>query len=311
MEQPLDPRIHTDFAHLRKLAARAQGISFLPAQPSTSILNGQHASRIKGRGLNFEELRHYSIGDDVRTIDWKVTARTGEPYIRVYTEERDHSVILIVDQRMTMFFGSQHNMKSVTAAETAALAAQAVLAKGDRVGGIIFNDTEMTELRPKSGVKAFSLFLSQLANANCALNAKGPSQDSISLNRPLRAATRLAKTNGQVLIFSDFDGLNEETFKLLRTLSQKNDVVLFNISDPLSKELPENFELVVTDGEIQGILDTKETAIRKKLIDFSTGRLSRLVAFSSKFGIPLLPLSCSQDTLPQVFKLLGNKRDRK
>lgn len=311
MEKPLDTRVHTDFAHLRKLAARARGISFLPAQPSTSILNGQHASRIKGRGLNFEELRHYSIGDDVRTIDWKVTARTGEPYVRVYTEERDHSVILIVDQRMTMFFGSQHNMKSVTAAEAAALAAQAVLAKGDRVGGIIFNDTEMTELRPNASARAFSLFLSTLAKVNCSLNAKGPSQDGVSINRPLRAAARLAKTNGQVLIFSDFDGLNDETFKLLRTLAQKNDVILFNVTDPLSKQLPENLELVVTDGEIQGLLNTNEAATRKKLADFTTGRLARLVEFSSKYGLPLLPLSSAEDTLSQVFKLMGRRRGAK
>lgn len=311
MENPLDPRVHTDFAHLRKLSARARGISFLPAQPSTSILNGQHASRIKGRGLNFEELRHYSIGDDVRTIDWKVTARTGEPYVRVYTEERDHSVILIVDQRMTMFFGSQHNMKSVTAAEAAAIAAQAVLAKGDRVGGIIFNDTEMTELRPNASARAFSLFLSTLAKVNCSLNAKGPSQDGVSINRPLRAAARLAKSNGQILIFSDFDGLNDETFKLLRTLAQKNDVVLFNVSDPLSKQLPENLELVVTDGEIQGLLNTNEASTRKKLSDFTTGRLARLVEFSSKYGLPLLPLSSAEDTLSQVFKLMGNRRGSK
>ena len=116
-----DPRIHVDLAHLRGLKGRARMISFRPKQPSHSILNGQHASKIKGRGLNFEELRHYAVGDDVRTIDWKVTARTGAPYVRVYTEERDRPVMLIVDQRMSMYFGSALNMKSVTAAEAAAL----------------------------------------------------------------------------------------------------------------------------------------------------------------------------------------------
>lgn len=308
MAQQLDPRIHTDFAHLRTLAARARGISFLPAQPSHSILNGQHASRIKGRGLNFEELRHYSIGDDVRTIDWKVTARTNEPYVRVYTEERDHSVILIVDQRMSMYFGSELNMKSVTAAEAAAIAAQAVLSKGDRVGGLIFNDTEMLELRPKSGAKAFSKFLTTLATTNCALHAKGPLVDNVSLNGPLRAATRLAKSGGQVLIFSDFDGMNDESFKHLRTLAQKNDVILFNVSDPLSKQLPKDIELVVTDGEIQGVFNSNQEESRRKLSEFSSGRLARLVDFSSKFGLPLLPLTSSEDTLSQIFNLLGNRR---
>ncbi|AML51125.1 DUF58 domain-containing protein [Falsihalocynthiibacter arcticus] len=311
MTKQLDPRIHVDAAHLRALATRARGISFLPAQPSKSILNGQHASKLKGRGLNFEELRHYSVGDDVRTIDWKVTARTGEPYVRVYTEERDHSVLLIVDQRMSMFFGSKHNMKSVTAAEAAALAAQAIHAKADRVGGIVFNDTEMTELRPKANAKALSQFIATLAKANCALHAKGPSIDTMSLNEPLKAACRLAKTNGQVLIFSDFDGMNEQTFKLLRTLSQKNDVILFSISDPFSNALPEGIEIVVSDGEIQGLLKTNEAQTRMKLLEFTTGRLAELMTFAHKFGLPVLPLTCSQDTLPQLLKLLGKRQGPK
>ncbi|WP_380054311.1 DUF58 domain-containing protein [Falsihalocynthiibacter sp. SS001] len=308
MASPIDPRIHVDATHLRALAARSRGISFLPSQPSRSILNGQHASRLKGRGLNFEELRHYSQGDDIRTIDWKVTARTGEPFVRVYTEERDHSVLLIVDQRMSMFFGSKHNMKSVTAAEAAALAAQAVHAKMDRVGGIIFNDTDMTELRPQASAKGLSQFIATLAEANCALNASGTGANSMSLNRPLRAATRLAKTNGQVLIFSDFDEINDETFKHLRTLSQKNDVILFSINDPFSEQLPEDIELVVSDGQLQGLLRTKETKVRQKVHEFVSGRLSELFAFSSKYGIPVIPLTSSQDTLPQLLNLLGRRQ---
>lgn len=308
MTEQLDPRIHVDSAHLRALSAQARGISFLPAQPSLSILNGQHTSKLKGRGLNFEELRHYAVGDDVRTIDWKVTARTGEPYVRAYTEERDHSVLLIVDQRMSMFFGSEHNMKSVTAAEAAALAAQAVHAKADRVGGIVFNDNEMTELRPKANAKALSHFITTLAKANCALNARGPSVGAMSLNEPLKAACRLAKTNGQVLIFSDFDGMNDRTFKLLQTLSRKNDVILFSISDPFSNTLPEGIEIVISDGEIQGILKTNEAQTRKRLLEFSSGRLAELMQFAGKYRIPVLPLTCARDTLPQLQNLMGKRQ---
>lgn len=310
MVQQLDPRIHVDAAHLRSLTARVQGLSFLPRQPSRSILNGQHTSRLKGRGLNFEELRHYSIGDDVRNIDWKVTARTGEPYVRVYTEERDHSVLIIVDQRMSMFFGSKHNMKSVTAAEAAAFAAKAVIDKADRIGGIVFNDTDMTELRPKASSKALSQFLTVLGKANCELKAQGPSTASMSLNRPLETACRLAKTGGQVLVFSDFDGMDEQTFKLLRTLSQKNDVILFSVSDPWSKQLPENIDLVVSDGELQGLLKTSDAQVRKNLSAFASGRLARLIEFSAKYGLPILPLSCANETLPQLQKLMGIRRAR-
>ena len=143
-----DSRVRVDLAHLRRLEGPAKALSLLPRQPAHSVLNGRHASRLRGRGLNFEELRDYLPGDDVRAIDWKVTARTGEPHVRVYTEERDRPALILVDQRMSMFFGSKHNMKSVTAAEAAALAAFSILDQGDRIGGIVFGDEMVAELRP-------------------------------------------------------------------------------------------------------------------------------------------------------------------
>ena len=98
-----DPRIHVSLAHLRGLQGAARGLSFMPRQPSASVLNGRHASRLRGRGLNFEEMRNYLPGDDIRSIDWKATARTGSPYVRVFTEERDRPAQVVVHQRMTMF----------------------------------------------------------------------------------------------------------------------------------------------------------------------------------------------------------------
>ncbi len=128
-----DPRVHVSLAGLRALEGRARTLSFAPRQPARSAMNGRHASRLRGRGLTFEELRP---GDDVRAIDWKTTARAGEPFVRVTTEERDRPALIVVDQRMSMFFGSVLNMKAVTAAEAAALAAFRIRDQGDRVGGI-------------------------------------------------------------------------------------------------------------------------------------------------------------------------------
>ena len=107
-----DPRIHVSLAHLRGLQGAARGLSFLPRQPSASVLNGRHASRLRGRGLNFEEMRDYLPGDDIRSIDWKATARTGSPHVRVFTEERDRPALLVVDQRMSMFYGSTMTISS-------------------------------------------------------------------------------------------------------------------------------------------------------------------------------------------------------
>ena len=159
----IDPRVHTSLQHLRSLEGLARGLRFNPQQPSHSLLNGRHSSRLRGRGLNFEEMRGYLPGDDIRSIDWKATARTGKTHVRVFTEERDRPVLLVVDQRLSMYFGTSLNLKSVTAAEAAAVTAFAVLAGKDRIGGIVFNDEEMLELKPKRSRRALNLFLSRLS----------------------------------------------------------------------------------------------------------------------------------------------------
>lgn len=305
-----DPRIHVDLAHLRSLKGQARSISFRPKQPSRSILNGQHASKLKGRGLNFEELRHYEMGDDVRTIDWKVTARTNKPYVRVYTEERDRKVLLLVDQRMTMFFGSELNMKSVTAAEAAALAAFRVRDKGDRVGGIIFTDADMFEVRPQSSSKAANRFLDLLSSANCALRANAPAVSPMALSTPVKAAARIAKSGSLVIVFSDFDGLDDATEKSLRAIAQHNELILFTVADPTSHELPPDLNIIASDGELQVELDAGDETVRRRVEEFSTGRLARLFAFSRKFAVPIIPLTTAEQTLPQLIRLMGGMRVR-
>ena len=132
--------VYTNLDKLVALKYDIRGFSYLPKQPVQSQLTGKHRSRLRGRGLDFEEVRIYSFGDDIRSIDWKVTARTKKPHTRVYTEERERPVFLVLDQSSSMFFGSQQYMKSVIAAEAAAISAWKVLAVGDRIGGIGFND---------------------------------------------------------------------------------------------------------------------------------------------------------------------------
>ena len=139
--------VYVSLKELVRLRFQAKGFAFLPKQPMHSILAGKHASRLRGRGLNFEEIRGYLPGDDIRTLDWRVTARLREPHVRVYNEERDRPALLVVDQRATMFFGSEHEMKSVTAAKAAALGAWRVLSQDDRVGATGRNVPRVIHLR--------------------------------------------------------------------------------------------------------------------------------------------------------------------
>jgi uncharacterized protein (DUF58 family) len=308
---PEDLRIHVDANHLLRLGSQSRAISLLPRQPARSILNGRHASRLRGRGLNFEELRTYLPGDDIRTIDWKVTARTGKPHVRVYTEERDRPALLLVDQRVSMFFGTEVYMKSVVAAEAAAIAAHRVLGQGDRVGGIVFGDTDLAEHHPKRRPAALKRFLSSVAALNCSLNASLHPTPTVSLNDVLNHAARIAHTNALICVFSDFDGLNEATESLLRRLAQSNDLILFNISDPSSRELIPGLRMTVSDGDAQIQLDSSDPDLSKRIRAELENRLAQLQHWSRRYGFPIVPLTTAEPTLDQLLRLFGHRGGRR
>jgi uncharacterized protein (DUF58 family) len=300
-----DPRIRVSLQHLRALERDARQLSFLPRQPARSVLNGRHASRLRGRGLNFEELRAYLPGDDVRAIDWKVTARTGEPHVRVMTEERDRPALVVVDQRMSMFFGSVHAMKSVTAAEAAALAAFAILGQGDRVGGIVFGDDTLAEMRPQRTRAALDRFLAALAEANGFLGPEAPAVPPMPMNDILRAVSRIALRNHLVVVISDFDEIDGTTHRLVDGIARRNDLVLVLVSDPFADDVPAGLRLVVSDGELQAEVDTGDRATHRRLAELARGRLAAVMTWQRTLGVPVLPLSAGEETLPQVRRLMG------
>ena len=301
----IDLRVHTTLAHLRSLEGRARSLSFLPRQPARSVLNGRHASRLRGRGLNFEELRDYLPGDDIRSIDWKVTARTGTPHVRVYTEERDRPTLIAVDQRMSMFFGSVLNMKSVTAAETAALVAFRILDQDDRVGGIVFGDEHIAEIRPERTRAALNRFLTALADANNLLRADAPNVEAMPLNRVLRAISRIAPRNHLIIVLSDFAEIDGETHRLVSGLARRNDMVLGLVTDRFGEALPEGIKLVVSDGELQAQIDTADRTRHQSLREAARGRLAEVLDWQRTLGVPVLPLSAAEETLPQLRRLMG------
>lgn len=301
-----DPRIHIDLAHLRRLEGASRALSLLPRQPSNSVLNGRHTSKLRGRGLNFEELRGYNQGDDIRAIDWKVTARTGEPHVRVYTEERDRPALILVDQRMSMFFGSDVYMKSVVAAEAAAIMAHRILAQGDRVGGLVFSDSAIAEHRPVRSQTALNRLLSSIAAANKALTAEAPGDVPMSLNQVLSAALRIAKTNYLILVLSDFDEVDQNTEKLISALARNNDLILFGIEDALATDVRKDRKITVSDGGLQAELDTGDTAVATRVQEALTARRTDIVHWSRKYGVPLVPLGTDTPALDQLLRLFGH-----
>ena len=301
-----DPRIHVSLAHLRGLQGVARGLNFLPRHSSGSALNGRHTSRLRGRGLNFEEMRDYLPGDDIRSIDWKATARTGSPHVRVFTEERDRPALLVVDQRMSMFFGSILNMKSVTAAEAAAIAAFQILAAGDRVGGIVFDDDNQIEIKPKRSQRAVFAFLEAIAEMNVGLNAdREVAREPGGLNKVLNSIAKLAHHDHLIIVLSDFDDIDETTHRRLSGIAAHNDLVLMLVSDPTAAELRIDKRVIVGDHAMQAEIDLGSAEIRDAVSGYSNERLQRIHDWQNKINLSVLPLSAGEDTLVQIRALLG------
>jgi uncharacterized protein (DUF58 family) len=302
-----DPRIQTDLAHLTGLEARARGFDFLPRQPVGSALAGRRASRLRGRGLDFEELRAYSPGDDVRAIDWKVTARTGSPHVRVTREERDRPALVLVDQRMSMFYGTVLNMKSVTAAEIAALAAWRILGQGDRVGGLVLADRgcEMVPARRSRG--AVLRLLDRVADANLALSAEAAvvPDAGTRLDSALAYAAEIVTHDWLLLVVSDFEGAGEATLAILSRIARGNDVVLALVHDPSAREIPDRGRVVVGDGRLQVELDLADARVRRNLVATGPGRIATLLAWRQHLDAAILPVSAGEPTIPQLLRLFG------
>ena len=287
------------------------GFTLKHNQPVHSLLFGRRASHVRGRGLDFEELRNYIAGDDVRSIDWRVTARTQKPYVRVYSEERDRPTMLVVDQRINMFFGSRRSMKSVVAAEIAALAAWRVFHQGDRVGAFVFNDDMTEELRMRRSRATVLRILDRISHQNHLLRGDSRSQPRPEhLNKVLESVARVCRHDALILIASDFDGADEATRDLLLQLSRSNDVICCLTYDPLAVKLPPAEQLVVSNGELQVELRLGQEKVRKSILDASDKRMRAILLWQHELGIPVLPLSTAEDVPQQVRHLLGHVANR-
>ncbi|VEF11363.1 membrane protein [Pseudomonas fluorescens] len=298
--------VYVSLAQLMALEFKARDLSFLARQPQGSILAGNHASRLRGRGLNFDELRRYQPGDDLRHLDWRASLRTGKPVVRTFTEERDRPALIVVDQRMSMFFGSQRSFKSATAAELAALAAWMVFHAGDRVGGLVFNDRRIDSIAPLRSRKRVEALLSRIAEQNRALNAGNPdAEDEDQLDKALQRCLAVAGHDHLLCIVSDFAGAGERTLQLLRQLSAHNDVIALQVYDPMALKLPSNGRLLVTQGELQVELAIEKRNVHQPLGDFLSGRLNDVATLLRRSQVPLMMISTAEEAHAQLRAELG------
>lgn len=302
----MSAHVTTRLEDLVLLKGEARGFSLLPRQPVGSLLAGRHASRLRGRGLTFKELRQYQPGDDVRTIDWKATARLRSTQVRVYNEERERPLLLVVDQRSSMFFGSRRAMKSVAAAEVAALGAWKSLDSGDRVGGIVFNEAEIVELRPQRSRNRTLRLLGEITRLNQALASPTPPIGDITLNEALRSALRCVSHDHLVVLISDLDGADDQTQRLATQLAAHNDVLVVAIYDPLGASLVGQDQMIAADRGHNYEVPTGPR-FADAFVNAFQRRLDEWTGIFRALRVPVIPVSTEVPVAQQIRQLFGHR----
>ena len=272
-----------------------------------SVLAGPNKTNFRGRGIDFEEVRSYQHGDDIRSIDWRVTARTGSAHTKLFREERERPVLVAVDQRSSMFFGSSHCCKSVLAAHLASLLAWSALDAGDRVGGLVFNGASHREIRPRRSRKTVLALLSQVTEFNRALPLPAP--PTSGFDEILANLRRIARPGSSLFILSDFRGAAEERAReQLFQLAQHIEITAIACSDPLEADLPRAGRYAVTDGESRSELDTADRRLRNAYREAARQQRETLSTDFLRLGIPMLEAKTDQSPFSTLQQFYGDSR---
>lgn len=301
------PGVYVTMEELVGLANAHCQLDLHSQRRALAAMAGSHRSAFRGRGIDFDEVRIYNPGDDVRSIDWRVTARTGRPHTKVFREERERPVYLLVDQRQTMFFGSKVAMKSVVAARTAALLAWATREQGDRLGALVFNDLHAHELRPKEGKRGIQAFFRVLVQFNQWLGSEMPAARVTRqpVSQALQSLAHVVRPGSLVFLISDFHSFDSICLQELSMVKRHSDVIGLSIHDPLEKQLPPAGTYGFTDGGRSVRVDTTDKQFRKRFSLRFLQQQSDLRDQFNSLGIPLVDISTDVDLPTALHGALG------
>ncbi len=244
-------------------------LNLSPRKTVQAKLAGTYLAKTKGRGMEFDEARHYQAGDDIRAIDWRVTARTGKTHTKLYREEKERPVFVLTDLSSGMQFGTQFLFKSVQAAHLSALIAWSARKRGDRIGGLVFNQHQHIECKPFTRQKAVLSLLNSMIKVQkgAQQEIQTTTQEKITLANACARLRRLAHPGSLVFILSDFSQLDELAKQHIAQLSKHCEVIAHPISDPFEHQLPQvkmSQRVTLSDGNNrqQIVLGQKETEMQ-------------------------------------------------
>jgi len=284
---------------LIRLRAEAPALGLSYQSKIRSVQCGGYISPYRGRGVDFDESRAYQPGDDIRYMDWRVTARSGQPHTKVYREERQRPVIFVVDQGPSMCFGTRVAFKTVTAARAAAVIAWAAADNGDRVGGLVFSESNRLELRP-SARRAGVLHLCRALATVRGDELPDPCARTSALSETLKRLDHIARPGSLVFIVSDFYGYDSDSDGYLRHLRHHNDVVLVLVYDPIEAEAPQPGYYPVTDGRARMLLNTHSTALRARYSAGFEQRCAGIRDACRQLGLHFLTLASDAPLVPAL-----------
>lgn len=301
----------TGNAELIALEAEARALGLGPTRPVTSVLAGSRASRFKSRGADYLESRPYQPGDDVRQLDWRVTARSGKVHTKLYVEERERPVLLLVDASPSMYFGSGERLKVELAAEAAVLLAWAVAGQGDRIGAVLAAGSGHAELAPTGGrrgvMRLIRLLVERIPRIGQGLLDESPPAPGEGLVAALDRLLRVARPGALVVLASDFYGLDEAACERLRRLRRHQDLRALWISDALEREAPNGVRGRLTDGQRSGWLDLRSTNSQRAWAHGWSMHADGLRSRLRSLAIPMLPLDTALSARDNLLPSLGRR----
>jgi len=293
-------RVRLDELILMRLRARRF------ARPETRVGGSQsatHMSRFRGRGVDYVESRNYQPGDDIRQMDWRVTARTGRAHTKVFQEEREQSILLVIDANATMRFGTRVRFKSVQAARTAALVAWAAIQGGDRVGALCFGAGLNAEVKPGGGPRGALRVLRALAEWDAV--AAGAPGGAEPLSQALQRLRRLARPGSRVLLLTDGFSADAAAEAPLSLLAAHCDIAAMLLSDPLERQAPPPGRYALQSESTRFVLDFGAARTRQLWPQLFAQQRQLLIDMFKRRGLSWTELDSAREPEPALERLLG------
>ena len=282
--------IAVDLKELIGLRHQARQIDLVPRGRVLATQSGGHLSPFRGRGMEFDESRVYQAGDEPRNMDWRVTARSGTPHVKLFREERERPVWMVVDQGPGMRFGTRVAFKSVIAARAAALLGWAASDNGDRVGGMVFDGSRVVQHRPAAGKRGLLPLLQTLANPQHAAE----SGDELFANTVAGQFAPAIRSGSLVFLISDFHGLETDHVAWMAKLARTNELVMVHVFDRLEAAAPPPGRYAVVDGDQRAMIDTSSASLRMHWSERFEQHRANLLNLSQRYRAHLVELRTDQ-----------------